>query len=159
MRIVLAAVAVLLLPTGCERPEAPPLTPPTPVPAAPSPAAGSVAPADGSALAFLDAAGAPTATLSCGPEGLRIVVPGFRPIGSEDRLSIGTAGEAFALVADLAAPGPGVTASSAIDSDLLDRLARGEALFASYGQQSAGPLAAASPAGLQAWISVCRRRE
>ncbi len=159
MRTVLAVVAVLLFQTGCDRPEAPPPADLTPVPADASPPPASVAPADGSVLAFVDAAGAPTATLSCDPSGLRIVVPAFQPIGSEDRLSVGTDGEAFALVADLAAPGPGVTASGTIDPDLLDRLARGEALFASYGQQSVGPLAAASPAGLQAWVSACRRHE
>lgn len=164
MRPSLAVVAaLLLLPSGCDRSETPPATAPTPAPVAPSPAAPpaapSVAPADGSALVLVDGVGAPTATLSCGPDGLRIVVPGFRPIGSEDRLSIGTDGEAFALVADLAAPGPGVTASGAPDPDLLNRLARGEALYALYGQQSAGPLAAASPAKLQAVVSACRRRE
>jgi hypothetical protein len=143
MRPVLAAVAALLLPTGCDRPDAPP------------PAAPTVAPANGT-LSFVDGAGDPAATLSCGAGELRIVVPGFQPIGSEDRLTIGTEGEAFALVADLAAPGPGVTASGAPDPDLLNRLARGEALFAMYGQQSAGPLAAASPAGLQALVSACR---
>jgi len=158
MRTILAVVA-LLIPSGCDRPEAPPPADPTPVPAALPPAPASAPTADGSALAFVDAAGVPTATLTCSREELRIVVPGFRPIGSEDRLSLGTEGEAFALVADLAAPGPGVTASGPPDPDLLDRLARGEALFASYGQQSAGPLTAASPAGLQAVILACRRRE
>ncbi|MDI1327793.1 MAG: hypothetical protein PSV23_13465 [Brevundimonas sp.] len=167
MRTVVAIVAALLLTTGCDRPEAPPPAdsgplPPT-SPSASAPASPPVLPgaasADASALVFMDAAGAPTATLSCGPDGLRIVVPGFRPIGSEDRLSIGTEGEAFALVADLAAPGPGVTASGAPESDLLDRLARGGVLFASYGQQTVGPLAAASPAGLQTLVSHCRRRE
>jgi hypothetical protein len=158
MRTVLAAVAVLLLPTGCDRPDAPPPADPTPVPAAPSPPAPTVAPGDGT-LAFVDAAGIPTATLSCGAGELRIVVPAFQPIGSEDRLTIGTEGEAFALVADLAAPGPGVTASGAPDPDLLDRLGRGEALFASYGQQTAGPLSAESPAGLQNLVSACRGRE
>jgi hypothetical protein len=143
MRPVLAAVAALLLPTGCDRPDAPP------------PAAPTVASANGT-LSFVDGARDPAATLSCGAGELRIVVPGFQPIGSEDRLTIGTEGEAFALVADLAAPGPGVTASGAPDPDLLNRLARGEALFAMYGQQSAGPLAAASPAGLQALVSACR---
>lgn len=154
-----AAVAALLLPTGCDRPEGPPAIAPTPVPTVSPPAARAAPPAGGSALAFVDGAGAPAATLSCGPEGLRIVVPGFGPIGSEDRLSLGTAGEAFVLVADLTEPGPGVTASGPPDPDLLDRLARGEPLYASYGQQSAGPLTAESPAGLQAVMSACRRRE
>lgn len=156
MRTILVALAALLLPTGCDRPDAtPPAEVPGPVPTAPPPAA---PPVEGSALAFVDAAGAPTANLSCGNDGLRIVIPGFQPIASEDRLSIGADGEAFALVADLAAPGPGVTASGPPDPDLLDRLARGGALFAMYGQQSAGPLTAASPAGLQTLISTCRRR-
>lgn len=158
-RTILATVATLLVPTGCDRPEVPPAATATPVPAASSPAAGSVATADGTIIAFVDVAGAPTAALMCGPAGLRIVVPGFRAIASEDRLSIGTEGEAFALVADLAVPGPGVTASGPPDPDLLDRLARGEALFASYGQQAAGPLTAASPTELQDVISACRRRE
>lgn len=154
MRTVLAVLASLLMTTGCDRPDTPPAAAPTPdptdAPAVPSPA-------DGSALTFVDAAGAPAATLTCTPDELRIVAPGFQPIASEERLSIGTEGEAFALVADLAAPGPGVTASGPPDPDLLDRLARGEALFAMYGQQSAGPLSAASPAALQAMISACRR--
>ena len=154
-----AAVAALLSPTGCDRPEGPPAIAPTPVPTVSPPAAPAAVSAGGSAIALVDAAGAPAATLRCGPERLRIVVPGFRPIGSEDRLSVGTAGEAFALVADLTEPGPGVTASGSPDPDLLDRLARGEPLYASYGQQSAGPLTAESPAGLQAVMSACRRRE
>lgn len=161
-RIFAASVAALVLVTGCDRPEAPPAPAapaPAPLPPVATPAAPAPRPTGGSALGFVDAAGAPAATLSCGPGGLRIVVPGFQPIGSEDRLSLGTAGEAFALVADLADPGPGVTASGPPDPDLLDRLARGEPLFASYGQQSAGPLTAVSPAGLQAVVSACRRRE
>jgi hypothetical protein len=154
MRTVLAVFAGLLMTTGCDRPDTPPAVAPTPG-AADAPAIPP--PADGSILTFVDAAGASAATLSCTPDELRIVAPGFQPIASEDRLSIGTAGEAFVLVADLAAPGPGVTASGAPDPDLLDRLAQGEALFAMYGQQSVGPLTAASPAALQAMISACRR--
>lgn len=165
MKSVIALFAGLLLTTGCDVPDTgpnrtaappPPVAPVPPVPADP----GDAPPPAGAAVAVLvDASGAQTATLSCGAEGLRIVVPGFRPIGSEDRLSIGAGGEAFALVADLAAPGPGVSASGAADPDLLDRLARGEALSAMYGQQSVGPLTAASPAGLQAVVSACRGRE
>lgn len=159
MRPVLAAVAVLLLlPAGCDRPEAPSPADPAPVPAPPSPAAPPVSPGDGP-LAFVDAAGVPAAFLSCDAGEIRIVVPGFRPIDSEDRLTIGTEGEAFALVADLTTPGQGVTASGAPDPDLLNRLERGESLFALYGRQSAGPLAAGSPAGLEALISTCRETE
>ncbi len=164
MRNVLVLLAAVLIPVGCDRPDSPAASPPAAAPAAapavPPPAAPSPAPpAEASGLAFIDAAGASTATLNCGSDGLRIVVPGFRPIASEDRLSIGTDGEAFALVANLAAPGPGVTASGPPDPDLLDRLARGEALFAVYGRQSVGPLAASSPAALQTTVSACRRSD
>jgi len=159
MRTIITALAILFAQTGCDRPEVPPTMAPSPVSAASSPAAEDGATAGETVLAFLNAAGAPNATLTCGPGGLRIVVPGFRSIASEDRLSIGMEGEAFALVADLAVPGPGVTASGPPDPDLLDRLARGEALFASYGQQTAGPLTAASPTELQDLISACSRHE
>ena len=162
MRNILAVAAVLLLTTACGQSEAPPPADPAPDPAPATsvpPADQAVSPADRSEVVFVDAAGVLTAILSCTTDELRIVVPGFQPIGSEDRLSVGTEGEAFALVADLAAPGPGVTASGAADPDLLDRLARGEALSAMYGQQSAGPLTAASPTGLQAAVSACRRQE
>lgn len=163
MRNFLAAAAVLLLVTACGQSEAPPPADPAPDPAAApttDPAAApAVVPADGPKLVFVDSAGVLTAILSCTTDEIRIVVPGFQPIGSEDRLSIGTEGEAFALVADLEAPGPGVTAAGAPDPDLLDRLARGEALSAMYGQQSAGPLTAASSTGLQAAVSACRRQE
>lgn len=156
MRMI-AAVAALLL-TGCEGPQ----TAPAPAPA-PKPVPINAPPvpqdSDGSTLAFVDTSGAVAATLGCGAEGLGIVVPGFQPVASEERLSIGTDGEAWALVADLSAPGPGVTASGSPEPDLLERLERGEALFASYGRQSAGPLAAASPAGLQNMIAGCRRRD
>jgi hypothetical protein len=153
MRTVLALFAGLLMTTGCDRPGSPPAAASTPDP---TDAPAIPPPADGSDLAFMDGAGALAATLNCTPDELRIVVPGFQPIASEERLSIGTAGEAFALVADLAAPGPGVTASGAPDPDLLDRLARGEPLFAMYGQQAAGPLTASSPSALQAVVSACR---
>lgn len=155
MRMILAAVAALLL-TSCEGRQAPPAPAPEPVPlnAPPGPPD-----ANESALAFVDTSGAVAATLGCGLDGLGIVVPGFQPIASEDRLSIGTDGEAWALVADLSAPSPGVTASGFPNPDLLARLERGGALFASYGSQSAGPLAAASPAGLQNMVAACRGRE
>jgi len=155
MRGIATAIMAFLL-TSCEGPQAPPAPAPEPVPINSPPGPPD---ADGSALAFVDTSAAVAATLGCGPDGLGIVVPGFQPIGSEDRLSIGTDGEAWALVADLSAPGPGVTAFGSPDPDLLERLERGEALFASYGSQSAGPLVAVSPAGLQNMIAGCRRRD
>lgn len=156
MKLLPAAIGVLvlLLPTGCDRPD-------TTAPSAPDEPPGDIgapgAPPDGSSLAFTDASGQPVLTLACGAGELRISAPGLQPISSEDRLSIGADGEAFAFAADLAAAGPGVTASGAPDPDLLARLSRGEALYALYGQQALGPLAAASPGALQAFVSGCRQ--
>lgn len=157
MKILPAAIgafALLLLPTGCERPDA---TAPSAPTEPPSDIGAPAVPQDPSSLAFLDASGQPALTLTCGAGELGISAPGFQPISSEDRLSIGADGEAFAYAADLAAPGPGVTASGAADPDLLARLSRGEALYAQYGQQSLGPLAASSPGALQAFVTECRQ--
>ncbi len=46
--------------------------------------------------------GRPILSLTCLSEenGLQVNVPGFTPIGSEDRLSFGSGGEVEALVAD-----------------------------------------------------------
>jgi len=157
MRILPAAIgafALLLLPTGCERRD-------TSAPSAPAEPPSDIveptAPHDASSLAFVDASGQSALTLTCGAGELRISAPGFQPISSEDRLSIGADGEAFAFAADLEAPGPGVTASGAPDPDLLARLSRGEALYALYGQQALGPLAAASPGALQSFVTGCRQ--
>lgn len=152
--VAIGAFALLLLPTGCERPDA---TAPSAPAEPPRDIAAPVAPDDASSLAFVDASGQPALTLTCVAGELRISAPGLQPISSEDRLSIGADGEAFAFAADLAAPGPGVTASGAPDPDLLARLSRGEALFALYGQQALGPLDAASPGALQAFVSGCRQ--
>lgn len=161
MRASLAVVVLLVL-AGCGQPEAPPSpahTPAPPAPAVPASDDPAAPAADGSPLVFVDGDGSPAATVDCSLEGLTITVPGFRAIASEDRLSLGTEGEAYTLVADLAAPGPGVTASGSPDADLVDRLARSEALFARYGQQTVGPLTAPSPAGLQTLVAVCRGQE
>jgi hypothetical protein len=151
MRLRLAALALLMLAAGCDR-----LEPSSGAAPAPSPPAAPPVPVDRAAIDFVDSDGVPAATLRCAAGSLSIQVPGFRSIASEDRLSIGTDEEAFALVADLAAAGPGVTASGPPDSDLLNRLGRGYPLFASYGRQSVGPLATQSPEGLQAVLSTCR---
>lgn len=108
-------------------------------------------------LGFVDGAGAERLQLDCRADGrLHITVPGFEPIGSEDRLTLGAGDEAFTHVADLEAPGPGVTGSGPFDGDLLDRLARGEPVGAVYGTQSVGPLHAARPEALVPFTKRCR---
>ena len=157
MRTVLIAAALLgLAACGREGPAAPadPAESP-PIPSKPP----LVRPPDASdRLTLVDGAGAARLHLACraSPPACQIVAPGFEPIGSEDRLTLGAGDEAFAHAADLQASGPGVTAGGAIDADLLARLERGERVRAVYGSQSVGPLAAAAPEGLRAVVERCR---
>ncbi|HEY0599468.1 hypothetical protein [Brevundimonas sp.] len=157
MRIVLLAAALLGL-ASCGREEA--SAPPAPVEPLPIPSKPPLVqpPEAPSVMAFVDAGGVERLQLACraGDPAFRITVPGFEPIGSEDRLTLGAGDEAFAHVADLEASGPGVAAGGPIDADLLDRLARGEPVRAVYGAQSVGPLQAARPETLAAFAGRCR---
>ncbi|MDP3802737.1 hypothetical protein [Brevundimonas sp.] len=157
MRTVLLAAALLGL-TACNRDAEPaPAAPvePLPIPSQPSPVPPAEAPPG---MAFVDASGIERLRLACGPgaPAFRIFVPGFEVIGSEDRLTLGAGDEAFAHVADLEAPGAGVTGGGPVDPDLLDRLARGEPVRAVYGAQSVGPLQAARPEALAGFAERCR---
>ncbi|MBF0666178.1 MAG: hypothetical protein IR159_11685, partial [Brevundimonas sp.] len=153
---MLIPLALLAL-AACGREEAAPTAPvePLPVPSKPPLVEPPAAPVS---MAFVDASGAERLQLSCraDPAILHIVAPGFTPIGSEDRLTLGAGDEAFAHVADLDAPGPGVAGGGRIDVDLIDRLARGEPVRAVYGVQSVGPLQAAQPETLAAFTERCR---
>src|SRR5687767_12512674 len=88
---------------GGERRAAGPAAPPEPAASAPDPGAAwdLVSSGEGVALVF-PAAGETALRLFCTAGGTRIVVnvPGFRPIGSEERLTFGSGGAAHALVAD-----------------------------------------------------------
>lgn len=140
---------------------------PAPVDARPVEAGSSVAPAaapwtlrtatDGAGLRHqVDAA--PGFEIACrrGPARLEAVAEGLTPIGSEDRFTLGVGDEAFALVADLSAErASGVEASGPIPADLLDRLARGQALSVSYGAQTVGPLEAVPEAERTAFVAAC----
>ena len=155
MRALLIA-AVLLPLAACGRDEAPTApVEPLPEPSKPPLVEPPAAPVD---MAFADAAGAERLRLSCrdDPAALHIVVPGFTPVSSEDRLTLGAGDEAFAYVADLDASAPGVIGGGAIDADLMGRLARGEPLRAVYGAQTVGPLTAARPDDLAGFAERCR---
>jgi uncharacterized membrane protein len=91
-----------------------------------------------------------------GGKRLAVNVPGFRPIGSEERLSFGSGGEVAALVADSGGDSRrgGVTATGAVPDDL-SALIRGP-LSASYGAQSSGPHPAAPAALSSAFVAACR---
>jgi hypothetical protein len=157
MRTVLLTAALLGL-AACGRDEASaPTAPvePLPIPSKPPLVQPPEAPVS---MAFVDASGAERLQLACSADApaFRITVPGFEPIGSEDRLTLGAGDEAFAHAADLQAAGPGVTGAGPVDPDLIDRLARGEPVRAVYGAQSVGPLQAAHPETLEAFAERCR---
>jgi hypothetical protein len=128
--------------------EAPP-APSTPPPEGPTASPGR--------LTLVDASGAPVLHLSCadGAAALVIHAPGLTPIGSEDRLTLGVGDEAFAFVADLEAPGPGVSGGGVPEADLFVRMARGEPVRAVYGAQTVGPARALTPAALRAFVDQC----
>jgi uncharacterized membrane protein len=88
-------------------------------------------------------------TLFCpaGSGDLLVNVPGFRPVGSEERMSFGSGGTVVTLVADPRGDRGrgGVSASGPLPGEL-PRILRGP-VAVNYGAQNAGPYAA-PPAGL-----------
>jgi len=96
---------------------------------------------EGAALALLGASGGTIVRLFCpaGAHRLLVNVPAFRAIGSEERLSFGSGGEAVALVADSGGDQQrgGVSGTGAVP-DNLAALVSGP-LSVSYGAQSSGP--------------------
>jgi hypothetical protein len=154
-RPALAGLLLLALAAcGREPPAAAPDGPPPP--ASPEPPA---APAGAERLAFVDGSGKPRLLLDClggARPALRASVAEFEKIGSEDRLTIGAGNQAFALVADLSDPSPGVVASGAIDPDLLRRIGDGRPVSAVYGARSVGPLRPADGVAPDGFVVRCR---
>lgn len=116
--------------------------------------------ATGAALALEDGRGGVTIALSC--EGssreLRVDVPAFTPIGSEDRLSIGSNGAVEALLArldDEVEKNTGVTATGAVPQNLASLIAG--PIAASYGAQGSGPHPAISQAWQAAFVARCQK--
>jgi hypothetical protein len=107
--------------------------------------------ADGRTLATGDL------TLACRPDGTLVATaPGFTPVASNEEFSLGTDREAWLLVADVVGRrGPGVTATGPIPPDLLVAIEGGSPLAASYGTQSAGPLAPPAEAARR-FAAACR---
>jgi uncharacterized membrane protein len=100
----------------------------------------------------------PAIRLFCPAGGKRLVVnvPGFRPVGSEERLSFGSGGEAAALVADSRGDRQrgGVTGTGEVP-EALAALVAGP-VSASYGAQRSGPHSAPPRALSSAFVSACR---
>jgi uncharacterized membrane protein len=112
---------------------------------------------EGAALALLTASGGITVRLFCSSRGNRLLVnvPGFRPFGSEERLSFGSGGEIVALVADSRgdAQRGGVSGSGEVPANLAALIAGPIAV--NYGAQNSGPHLA-PPAGMaRSFVAAC----
>ena len=96
--------------------------------------------------------------LACldGPPRIQVIASEFTVIGSEERLTLGAADEAFGFVADTMREGPGVQAEAAIDPSLLEHLARTDDIAAVYGAQQVGPYPAPPQDVTDAFVTGCR---
>jgi uncharacterized membrane protein len=100
----------------------------------------------------------PALRLFCpaGGKMLLVNVPGFRPIGSEERLSFGSGGEVVALVADSRgdAQRGGVSGTGEVPGTLAALV--GGPVSVSYGAQRGGPHPAPPQALAGAFVAACR---
>lgn len=112
---------------------------------------------EGVALALLSESGTAAVRLFCAAGGQRLLVnlPAFRPIGSEERLSFGSSGEAVTLVADPRgeARRGGVSGSGPVPGNL-EALIAGP-VSASYGAQTSGPHPAPPGELARAFVAAC----
>jgi uncharacterized membrane protein len=115
---------------------------------------------EGAALVLSASSGAAAIRLFCPARSGRLLVnvPGFRPVGSEERLSFGSGGNAHALVADSRGDRQrgGVTGAGAVPSDLAALL--GGPISASYGAQTSGPHPAPPRELARGFVAACTER-
>ena len=112
----------------------------------------------GTALDHHDGAGARVATLFCAGDGQLIVnIPSFKPVASEERMSIGAGGIVTALVADTAgdAARGGVSGEGPVPSELPAMLTAGEPIRVNYGYQDLGGLAPVPEAEARSFLAAC----
>lgn len=170
MRLIQIAGLALLL-VACDGSENRPRAPSPATPSYSSPPAPSTIPdgqkasgrrwdlqasGEGVALTLLRGSGS-IIRLFCptGDNRLLVNVNSFQPVGSEERLSFGSGGEAVALVADARGDERrgGVSGAGAAPANLKEILAG--PVSASYGSQTTGPHAAA-PANLsRLFVAAC----
>lgn len=149
-------IAVLLL-ASCGQTESP-VAPEASDPIAAEPAQWDMqSSGEGAALVVDDNAGKTALRLFCpaGTGKLLVNVPGFDPIGSEERLSFGQGGEAEALVADSSGDSArgGVTGEGPVPENLAALLSG--RVSASYGAQVSGPHPAPPADLVTAFAGAC----
>lgn len=157
MRPVLIGLAGLTL-AGCGSP--PPAAKPPPAVSAPHWAfAIGKNSVEVAWLTDVETARAPLRMVCARSDGFLVAVTAFRPIGGEERLSVGAGDDAFALVAVAAEgpEGPFVKATGPIDEPLLAALESGRPIAASYGAQTFGPVDSPPEAMRRAFADTCRK--
>jgi uncharacterized membrane protein len=164
----LLAVTLLLAACGDEAAEAPAADPASTVSPSAAPGEDPVvadwaarswdlqASGEGTALVF-PTGGEAAVRLFCPSESNTILVnvPGFRPVGSEERMTFGSGGEAHTLVADTRGDRQrgGVSATGPVPAGLAALL--GGPVSVNHGSQNAGPFPA-PPAGLvRSFVTAC----
>lgn len=120
----------------------------------------SSASGEGAGLSLAAAGGARLLTFLCpaGSGELVVNVPAFRPIASEERMSVGSGGTVFALVADTGgdAERGGVTGRGAFPiADLATILAGAGGIAVNYGAQNSGPHAPPPAAVARDFLAGC----
>ena len=112
---------------------------------------------EGVALALLAGSERTEMRLFCPAGGKRLLVnvPGFRPVGSEERLSFGGGGDSVALVADTKGDRQrgGVSGVGDVPAELAALV--GGPVSASYGAQRSGPHAAPPAALARDFVAAC----
>lgn len=114
---------------------------------------------DGTAARLLGPDGAAVMTVAClaDTKQLRVQVPGFERIGSEDRLSFSFSDDPIALAVDARGSGRGVTGSGSIPADITTRIGSAQAVVASYGSQTVGPHIPPSGAEAEVLADACTK--
>ena len=114
---------------------------------------------DGTTLSLRDGAGR-LVSLSCpaGSDELLVNLPGFKPIGSEERMSLGAGGTVVALVADTRGDPKrgGVTATGPVPAELAAILADPAGISVSYGAGAGGPHPTVPPDLARRFLAACR---
>ncbi len=159
MRALLIGLAGLAL-AACEAPPAPDTGAPTPPPTQ-APQWAFALGVNSVELAWLTDAATAEAPLRmiCARVDGFMVAATFKHIESEERLSVGAGGDAFALVAVAAegSGGPFVKATGPIEESLLAAIESGQPISASYGAQTFGPVEAPPEAMRRAFADTCRK--
>lgn len=158
-RVFVFAFAATLVLTGCERASAPEDQAAAPQPLPENVRRWTLIEGDeGAAMALLGEGDRQVFHMAClaGPPRMQVIASEFTVIGSEERLTLGAADEAFGFVADTLREGPGVQAEAAIDPSLLDHLTRTEDVSAVYGAQQVGPYPAPTDDVMSAFVAGCR---